>query len=202
MTMCVTGFMASGKNVVCDIFESLGWQAIDADIVVHDVIKKLTPKILAAFSDDARIENITLANEDGSLNRRALGQLIFGKPELLARQENIVYPEVIDTIKKFCKSRHNAIINATVLYKTPELMCMCDAIVFVTAPFFTRLRRAMQRDKIPLSAIIARFKSQRGLLQEYKTVSRQLNISLHVVKNSGSTKRLEDKIKKLNMSLI
>lgn len=218
--------MAAGKNVACQIFESLGWKSIDADAVVHDAVKKLTPQILDAFESDARAANITLTNADGSLNRRTVGQLIFGKPELVARQESIVYPEVIEQIKKFCGSYReaNTIINATVLFKTPDLMQMCDAVVFVTAPFFTRLRRAARRDRLPLSAILARFKSQRNLLQKYKTAawcgasgtfasssananaiesasaigtSHKKNIPVYVVRNSGNVKTLEKKIKKL-----
>lgn len=199
MVICVTGHMAAGKNVASEIFNSLGWKSIDADIVVHDAVKKLTPQIFAAFAEDAHAANIVLANTDGSLNRRSLGELIFGRPELLERQESIVYPEVISCIKIFCETQRNAIINATVLFKTPALMQMCDAVVFVTAPFFMRLRRAKSRDKIPVRDILERFKSQRGLLKEYETAAKQLNIPLYVVKNSGSTKRLEEKIRKLNM---
>lgn len=230
MTICVTGQMAAGKNMVCGIFEVLGWKSIDADIVVHDVVKKLTPEIVAMFSEDAQAAKITLTNDDGSLNRRAVGELIFKNPELLSRQESLVYPEVISHIKNFCAgtsvanesvssmgtvattvATENTIINATVLYKTPPLMELCDAVVFVTAPLLLRLYRAYNRDKISLSAILARFKSQKGLLHEYKVAAKNIAatrnilvecIPVHVVQNCGSVKMLENKIKKLSEKIL
>lgn len=208
MTICVAGQMASGKNTVCQIFETLGWKSIDADIVVHEAVKKLTPEILAAFSEDAKIKNIPLTNSDGSLDRRALGSLIFGNASLVARQEAIVYPEVIRQIKDFCAvTESHKIINATLLYKTPELLALCDTIVFVTAPFFSRLSRAKKRDGIPLTAILARFKSQKNLLAEYKKAAETLStenhkIAIHTIYNSGGIKKLEKEVKKASEKLI
>lgn len=200
--------MASGKNTVCQIFETLGWKSIDADIVVHEVVKKLTPEILAAFSDEAQIKGITLTNDDGSLNRRALGSLIFGNANLVSRQESIVYPEVIRQIKNFCAGTENhKIINATLLYKTPELLKMCDAIVFVTAPFLSRLIRAKKRDGLPLSAILARFKSQKNLLAEYKKAAETFStenhkIAVHTIHNSSGIENLEKTVSNFSDKLL
>lgn len=199
--------MASGKNTVCQIFETLGWKSIDADIIVHEAVKKLTPEILAAFSEDAKKKGITLTNSDGSLNRRALGSLIFGNANLVSRQEAIVYPEVIRQIKDFCAvTESHKIINATLLYKTPELLKICDAIVFVTAPFLSRLSRAKKRDNIPLTAILARFKSQKNLLYEYKKAAETFStenhkIAFHTIHNSSGLKKLEKAVKKISEKL-
>lgn len=60
------------------------------------------------------------------------------------------------------------IINATVLYKTPELLNKCDKIIFVQSNFITRFLRARKRDKLPLKQIINRFLSQFHLKDRYK----------------------------------
>lgn len=60
------------------------------------------------------------------------------------------------------------IINATVLYKTPELLNKCDKIIFVQSNFITRFLRARKRDKMPLGQIINRFLSQLHLKDRYK----------------------------------
>ena len=89
MIVAVTGPMASGKNYICSQFEKKGWVSIDCDKVVHAAIVECRDQILEAFSSDASRMNISLLNDDGSINRRALGAIVFSDPELLKKQENI-----------------------------------------------------------------------------------------------------------------
>ena len=83
-------------------------------------------------------------------------------------QESRVYPIITKLIENFIDGHDKTIINATVLYKTPEILSRCEKILFVTAPFFTRLRRARRRDNLPLKQILKRFHAQRNLLKEYQ----------------------------------
>lgn len=182
MIICITGQMAAGKNFITSQYEKKGWLCLDADEQVHSAIKKAAPQILKEFEKQAATENITLKNPDGTLNRRNLGKLIFPHPELLKKQESIVYPIVIEETKKIIKenSGRNIILNATVLYKTPELLKMCDKIIFVKANFFVRLRRAIKRDRMPLRQILSRFWTQKNLFSEYKNTG----IPLEIVDNN------------------
>ena len=161
--------------------EKDGWTSIDADILVHDAIELVKDKILAKFVPFAEQQHIKLTNEDGTINRRALGKLLFSFPELLQIQESIVYPIIIQQILEFINEHEKTIINATLLYKTPQLLAYCDKVIFVNAPFFKRLIRARRRDKLSLAQILKRFHAQRDLLQEYKkSVSAE---KLIIVKN-------------------
>lgn len=173
--------MAAGKNYICSQYESNGWLSIDADKLVHQAIKQNENVIFAAFSDDAEKTGINLKNADGSLNRRNLGALIFNSPELLKKQEQIVYPAVTELTKDFINKNpdRNIIINATVLYKTPELLTLCEKIVFVTAPAFVRFVRAKKRDHMKTAQILQRFKAQKKLLSEYASSG----IPLEIVRN-------------------
>lgn len=166
--VAVVGPMASGKNYICSQMEQEGWSSIDADILVHDAIELVKDKILEKFIPFAQQQNIKLTNADGSINRRALGTLLFSFPELLEVQESIVYPIIMQQIQDFINQHEKSIINATVLYKTPELLKQCDKVIYVTAPFFKRLARARRRDKLPLSQILKRFHTQKNLLKEYQ----------------------------------
>lgn len=183
--ICVTGQMAAGKNYISDklIEHNPSFVSIDSDKTVHEAISLCEQQILSAFDDDAKRAGIDLRNADGSLSRHALGSLIFPRQELLKRQEDIVYPKTIELTKKFIDESQgrgkSVIINATVLYKIPELMALCSKIIFVTAPFITRLVRAKKRDKLPLSQILSRFKRQKNLLDEYK----KTGIEIQIVKN-------------------
>jgi dephospho-CoA kinase len=177
--ICICGKMASGKNYVCSLLEKLGWSCVDADLLVHEAINQSTEKILAEFSDEAAKNKIIITNSDGTINRKALGQLLFKNPALLKKQEDIVYPVIIKMIEDFISRHEKTVINATVLYKTPDLLARCEKIIFVTAPYFTRLRRARRRDHLPLRQIVRRFHAQRHLLKEYQ----KTGIPVEIIQN-------------------
>lgn len=174
--ICVTGKMAAGKNYICSQLEKDGWSAIDADILVHQAIEIARDRILNQFEPYAKEKKIKINKDDGSIDRRALGELLFSMPSLLKVQESIVYPIITRMIDDFIENHPKTIINATVLYKTPEILNRCDVIIFVTAPFFTRLKRSRKRDHLPYIQILKRFYSQRNLLQEYKKSNKKLII--------------------------
>lgn len=177
--IAVTGPMAAGKNYICKQLEAEGWAAIDADILVHDAIEIAKDRILDTFTPYAEEHNIKIARSDGSIDRRALGQLLFAIPELLKVQESIVYPIITKWIDDFVKEHDKTIINATVLYKTPSILMRCQKIIFVTAPLLTRLRRARHRDHLPYRQIFRRFHAQRNLLKEYQ----KSGIPLEIINN-------------------
>ncbi len=177
--IAVVGPMAAGKNYICSQMQAQGWAAVDADLLVHDAIELVKERILDTFIPYAEEQNLKLKKEDGSIDRRALGQLLFSFPELLKVQESMVYPIIIKWINDFIEEHEKTIINATVLYKTPELLNKCEKIVFVTAPFMIRLRRARRRDHLSYRQIFRRFRAQKNLLQEYQ----KSGIPIEIIKN-------------------
>ncbi len=183
MIICLTGQMAAGKNYISSLLENENCVSIDLDKTVHMAIELCKEPILKSFSTIASDKNITLLNEDGSINRRNLGVLLFADKNLLAIQEAILYPKVIEIVNAFVSENtalgKTVLINATVLYKTPELMNLCDCIYFVTAPFLKRLIRARQRDHMAYRQILRRFKSQKNLLKDYKKTGKQI----YIIKN-------------------
>lgn len=92
MVICVAGPMAAGKNYVCSILEERGFFCVDADLVIHQVIKEKEEEIFLQFKEEAAAAGLELKKSDGSLDRRALGELLFKNPNLLAKQESLVYP--------------------------------------------------------------------------------------------------------------
>ena len=164
---------------------------MDADLLVHEAVENAKEEILKTFSSPAKEKNISLLNEDGKINRRALGSLIFSDPALVQKQESIVYPWVNALFEKFiCDNNgRNLAINATVLYKVP-LMKKTDCVLFVDAPFLQRLLRARKRDKMPFKDILKRFLRQKNLFAKYK----KSNADTVRVWNVGSRASLERKI--------
>ena len=201
MILCVTGPMAAGKNAVCRILEERGFIALDADRQVHGAIEKAAPEIIKTFSNEAKAQNITLTDENGRINRRELGRLLFTSKDLLSKQESIVYPVIIEETKRFIqkqqeqKKEADIILNATVLYKTPELLRLCKYIIYVDAPKITRIVRALKRDRMPLRQILSRFATQKGLFSEYK----KTGVPIIKITNAGSEKKLKSAIKSLSI---
>ena len=201
MILCVTGPMAAGKNAVCRIFEERGFIALDADRQVHGAIEKAAPEIIKTFSKEANAQNITLTDKNERINRRELGRLLFTSKDLLAKQERIVYPVIIEETKRFIqkqqeqKKEADIILNATVLYKTPELLRLCKYIIYVDAPKIMRIVRALKRDRMPLRQILSRFATQKGLFSEYK----KTGVPIIKITNAGSEKKLKSAIKSLSI---
>ena len=201
MILCVTGPMAAGKNAVCRILEERGFIALDADRQVHGAIEKAAPEIIKTFSKEANAQNITLTDKNERINRRELGRLLFTSKDLLAKQERSVYPVIIEETKRFIqkqqeqKKEADIILNATVLYKTPELLRLCKYIIYVDAPKITRIVRALKRDRMPLRQILSRFATQKGLFSEYK----KTGVPIIKITNAGSEKKLKSAIKSLSI---
>lgn len=174
--IAVVGKMASGKNFICSKLEEFGFKSIDADILVHKAIENSSAQIIETFTPFAKQENINLLNPDGTIARRELGKLLFKFPNLMEKQEQIVYPIVKNMMKEFISLNEKSIINATVLYKIPEFISECDVVFYIKASFFKRFIRAKKRDNLSCKQIFRRFYAQRNLFKKYKQICKNLVI--------------------------
>ena len=204
MVICVAGPIAAGKNFVCSILEERGFFCLDADQEIHKIIGDKQAEILSRFSQSAASRGINLRAADGSLDRRALGKLLFKDSALLAEQEKILYPEFIARVQKLIDAQNDGktktvgglAINAALLYKTPSLLRQCQKIIYVDAPLLVRAWRIRRRDRLPLLQIIRRIKSQKGLMQEYKRFVADYGIEMVRVWNWGRGAEFEMKMNK------
>ena len=193
MVICVAGPIAAGKNFVCSILEERGFFCLDADQEIHKIIGDKQAEILSRFSQIAASRGINLRAADGSLDRRALGKLLFKDSALLAEQEKILYPEFVARVQKLIdaeiagkpKTARGLAINAALLYKTPSLLRQCKKIIYVDAPLLVRAWRIRRRDRLPLLQIIRRIKSQKGLFKEYERFAADYGIEIVRVRNWG-----------------
>ncbi|MBR1913180.1 MAG: dephospho-CoA kinase [Treponema sp.] len=183
--------MAAGKNAASEILESKGFAAIDADIVAHAAVDNARDDIVQAFGSIAKEKKIELLTADGTINRRALGSIVFSNKTLIEKQESIVYPEINRLLEQFIQQHGNAnvVINATVLYKVPLIHKM-DRILYIDSPAVLRFLRAKKRDGMKAIHILARFKMQHNLFTKYK----KANADTRRVWNIGSREQLEKKI--------
>ena len=96
----LSGGIGSGKSTVTRILDELGATTIDADAIVHEQQAAGQPMILeiaAAFGDE-------VIAEDGSLDREALGAVVFRDEKARARLGAIVHPPVIAEMMRRAKT--------------------------------------------------------------------------------------------------
>ena len=167
--VCVTGPMAAGKNLASDILASRGWACVDADRVAHQALDLVKDEIVALHQKKALNLGIQLVNEDGSLNRRGIGALVFNDPVALSEHEALIHPKIEELLEDFVAAHPNepVVLNATVLYKV-SIVKRCSAILFIDAPKIIRYFRARRRDGMVPAQILARFRSQSGIFAKYK----------------------------------
>jgi len=158
--------MGSGKSTVARILIDRGYDVLDADRVVGQVLGRGEP----AVEEIARALGDDLLGADGTLDRRGLAARVFGNPERLARLESIVHPRVRARVAE-ARAEMKSAGRAVAFYDVPLLFekkmeADFDFILVVSAPRAVRLARAMARTGLSEAEIEARWANQ--LSPEYK----------------------------------
>lgn len=144
MTLVIglTGPIGCGKSTVAGWLGDLGAIVIDADVVARDVVEQGSPTL-----DQVALEfGPSVVRSDGSLDREALGRIVFADPEALARLERIVHPAVRPRILAAIGAARAAHAPAVVVeaIKLVEggLAELCDEVWLVTC------RASEQRERL------------------------------------------------------
>jgi len=153
----ITGGIGSGKTTVCRIFEMLNTPVYYADdrakwLMQHD--PDLKKNLIQLFGE-------TIYLEDGSLNRKHLGSLVFGDKKLLTQLNKLVHPAVFLDGEQWFKSKNTnyAIKESALFYETGSYLNM-DKMIVVTTEREERIRRVMLRDGLARAAVEARMDKQ------------------------------------------
>ena len=160
LTVGLTGQTGAGKSTVGKVFQSRGIPSVDCDRVAREVVEPGTEcldAIALAFG-----QGILLP--DGSLNRGALGEIVFSDPQALNRLNGLIFPAITSRIQEIL-AELKAEGTMAVLLDAPTLFesgadALCGKIVAVTAPEPVRLARIMARDGLAEEAALHRMKSQ------------------------------------------
>lgn len=186
----LTGQSGSGKTTVSDIFRSNGYEVINADKVARQVMEK-GEKCLA---ETAEVFGENILDADGSLNRKALAEIVFSDRGKLDRLNAITYPHInkriedmLDTYKK--SGADKVLLDAPTLFEAGE-QGLCTAIVSVVADENIRLERIISRDHISRDAALKRFKSQH-------TTEFFIQNSHYIIENNGSASELTERTKEV-----
>jgi dephospho-CoA kinase len=175
MLIGLTGTYCAGKNFVAGLLEQRGLSVLDVDKLGHEAVEQEKAVIFSRFGE-------ALKKNDGTVDRRRLGEMVFGRAGELAALEAIVHPAANRLTEEWIAARagQNCVINAALLHRS-SVFKRLDCIILVCAPFLTRLLRARRRDGISWFTLLRRFASQRNFTAQYLAG----NADIYKVKNLG-----------------
>lgn len=144
----LTGGTGAGKGCVCKKFLQYNISSLDTDKVSRQVCAKGTPclnELLSFFGKD-------ILNEDGTLNRKTLGSIVFSDKEKLQVLNSITHRYILSAARDWLKKQEAegkiaAIIDAPLLYES-GFDKECDVIVAVISDRALRTQRITTRDNI------------------------------------------------------
>ena len=191
MVIGITGGIGSGKSVVTSLLrDKFGAAIIDTDTIGHEVMeigKSAYKKVVKAFGDK-------VLAEDGSIDRKKLGSLVFENKELLSKLNSIIHPavemEVDKRIDEFIKKNYKYIALETALLIKVGYNIKCDKIWFVYADKDVRLKRLYDYRGMDKEKAIKIFESQSSE-EEFREIADD------VIDNSGSEPGTEIQIKNI-----
>ena len=141
MTIAVTGPLASGKSTIVDLLGELGAETVSADEVVHYLLAEddeTIARVVERFGEGVRGAN--------GIDRKALGQVVFGDAEALSDLEDMLHPRVQDeTDRRAAESRADLFVAEIPLLFEGGGEERFDLTVTVTAP--EKRRRAWAEER-------------------------------------------------------
>ena len=158
----LTGSIASGKSTIADVMRRHHFPIFDADKAVH---KLMAPKGSAV--DGVVAEFGTAVLSSGGIDRKALGELVFGDRAALEALEAILHPIVAEERMRFIKQarvncRPAVVLDVPLLFETGTDF-LCDVTMMAWAPERLIRQRALARPHMTpekLDAILTKQMSQ------------------------------------------
>jgi dephospho-CoA kinase len=188
MNIGLTGSIATGKSTVASLLVDRGAILIDADRIAREVVLPGSP-VLTQVAD--RFGQAVLLG-DGSLDRKKLGEFIFGDAASRKDLEGILHPP-IRAIMKERMQRHEleypeklVVVDVPLLFES-KLQHMFTEIMVVYVPAAIQLERLIHRDQLTEEKAISRLNSQMSIEEKKKLAD-------IVIDNSGTIQETEQQV--------
>lgn len=157
----LTGGIASGKSTIASRLAELGAVVVDADRIARDVVEPGTP----ALAEIARTFGGGVLSADGTLDRPALGRIVFGDADALLKLNAITHPAVLRESRARFDAAAAADPDAVVVYDVPLLVesgneYPFDLVVVARAEEGTRVRRLVELRGMDAAEAERRIRSQ------------------------------------------
>ena len=191
----LTGGIGSGKSTVAQFLAELGAVVLDTDKVGHEALKPDTEtwrEVVAAFGRQ-------ILTPEGNVDRKKLGEVVFGNPEALSRLNQIMHPQIGKMVKAQLEEYRRQGVRVVVL-EIPLLLetggtSLVDEIWVTVASEPVVLRRLGERSELSRQQSLARIRSQMSNEERLKHADAVIN-------NDGSLDELKAKVKELWQKLV
>lgn len=139
----LTGGIGSGKTAVSDCFATKGIKVVDADVCARTVVEPGTPALSAITEHFGR----GVLHPDGTLDRKALREVVFADPDERQWLEALLHPLIFNEMWQHLQATSSpyAILVSPLLVEAGQ-SAMCQRILVVDAPEEVQLARTMSRD--------------------------------------------------------
>jgi dephospho-CoA kinase len=177
----LTGNIATGKSTVLHYLRSKGAYVIDADKLTHKAMQLNGP----AYAPIIETFGPGIVKPDGSIDRTALGQIVFGDQSELRKLEAIVHPAVFCLAKEeLAKTDADlVIVEAIKLLESQRLLTLCKEIWVTTAAPDVQMRRLMEQRGMTELEARQRMAAQSPQVEKVKHATR-------VIANNGTPEEL------------
>ncbi len=157
-TVIVTGGIGSGKSAVCALLKKRGVPVYDCDAKAKELYGR-RPSLVSRLE---KALGAPLRGTDGKLDKARLAALIFSDPRARETVEGMVYPILLQDIRRWQKRQSAAwgALESAVILSKPVFDGVADGVVLVEAPQELRIARVMQRDGLGREAVVGRIRSQ------------------------------------------
>ncbi len=186
----LTGGIASGKSTVLGWLKMKGVTFWDADQVARAVVAPNSKGLMALASHFGK----EILQEDGTLNRARLGEIIFSSPEKKEELDSILHPIILERLEEDTKKAEEAGIKA-MIYDIPLLFetgwdTLMDEVWLVDTSPSVQLNRLMSRDGYSKNDAKLRVLSQMPVAEKRKKAT-------YRIRNSSSKKALKKNLNAL-----
>ncbi|CAM3789886.1 dephospho-CoA kinase [Marinicrinis lubricantis] len=188
MNIGLTGGIACGKSTVSSMLVEKGAALVDADRIAREVVLPGEPalkQIVDRFGQAVLLE-------DGSLNRKQLGSIVFADDESRKDLEAILHPTIRARMKEQMAAYEREIPDRLVVVDVPllyesKLQELFQAVLVVYVPEEVQLKRLMERDGILEKDAMNRIKSQMPIEEKKKKADLYID-------NSGSMEQTKQQV--------
>ncbi len=187
-SVALTGGIASGKTTVANLLAEHGALLIDSDQLAREVVEPGTPglaQVVTRFGEQ-------VLTQAGSLDRQALGDIVFADADARADLNAIVHPLVRRRRAELIAqaAADQIVVSVIPLLVETGLVDQFDAVVVVDVPSQTQVARLVRRNDISPEQAQARLDAQASRAE-------RLAAADWVVTNSGSRAELEAQVERL-----
>jgi dephospho-CoA kinase len=194
----LTGGVATGKSTVAKMFKQCGAVVIDADELAREVVRPGKPAWRAIVNTFGK----TVLTADRTIDRQALGAIVFGNRTKLRILERIIHPRVAREQARLTQQAARNDPKAVVIYDVPLLFEVgidkrVDTIIVVTADRETQIARLKKRNGLSRAEAIRRISSQIPMAKKKRLANYELDGTSPLKTLCGDVGRIFAKLKLL-----